>query len=282
MSETQVDSQEERSGKLNNFIRKFGFYVVPIAIGTLLAFVAIIVLIIALIILKWGTTPANSNVFFTTSAVLFICGILFFFFGYIPYKIDRKNSGRDIVEKLEKFRNLDLSKNQDSTKFSNTYYDLVSKAPQELAEYMSDNLELYQNNPLISQEGLNQMLYTLAVKLGYSTTNRMLAARRSGESSAIQSVDDKIKIKRKDDLDLSIPVTKVYFVKELPIGKNCMIKGLPLDFKNDKVVACPHCGNMAERDPLVIWVNENKKCPICKKTLLVDDISLVVIKNLKK
>jgi len=45
-----VDSQEKRSGKLNNFIKKFGFYVVPIAIGTILAFVTIIILIKALII----------------------------------------------------------------------------------------------------------------------------------------------------------------------------------------------------------------------------------------
>jgi len=121
--------------------------------------------------------------------MLFVSGILFLFFGYIPYKIDRKNSGRDIVEKLEKFRNLDLSKNQDNARFSNMYYDLVSKAPQELAEYVSDNLELYQNNPLILQEGLNQMLYTLAVNGKFLTAfcSRKYGLIIGGKSGYINS-----------------------------------------------------------------------------------------------
>ncbi len=151
-----------------------------------------------------------------------------------------------VFEWIEKFRKLDLTKNRDNARFSKMYYDLVMKAPKELAKYMSDTLELYQNNPLISQQGLNQMLDTLAVNLGYNHSNEMFATIRSEESLPRQSVEERIKTKRKEDIDLSIPVTKVYFVKEMPT-ENCMIKGLPIDFKNDVVAVCPHCGNTTTR-----------------------------------
>jgi len=69
--------------EIKQLYKKFGFYVVPIAIVTILAFVAIIILIIALIILKWGTTPANSNVFLLQ--VLCFLLVEYYFFSLVIY-----------------------------------------------------------------------------------------------------------------------------------------------------------------------------------------------------
>ena len=58
-----------------------------------------------------------------------------------------------------------------------------------------------------------------------------------------------------------------------------MVTGLPVDIKNDVIVACPHCGNMAERDVLLKWLEKEKICPVCRKNVTVDDVPIVLLKG---
>ncbi len=274
MKETDENSTEEKTAKKQTLKQRFGLYLVPLIIGFVFLIFTLIFIIILIVNLARGEDLSNNIIFVIFGGVLFMLAILFTLFGYIPYKVDFKGSKEDKQLQLEKFKNLDLSKNRDRSKFINIYYSLLNEIPDELAKYMSENLETYQSSSFISYQGLNQMLYTLAKKLGYRHSNEMLAAIRGEEPKEMVIKEETI-----DDIDLSIPITKVYFIDKLPADMKSMVSGLPIDIKFDIIVACPNCGNMAERDLLEKWLKKKKKCPICKKSFDITDFPLVKVDN---
>ncbi|HUT81053.1 MAG TPA: hypothetical protein VMZ29_07605 [Candidatus Bathyarchaeia archaeon] len=168
----------------------------------------------------------------------------------------------------------DLSKSNDQFAFVLAFYALVDIAPNDLFDYLSLNLEMLRNNPYINYNALNKMLNSLALKLDYKDSEEMLLEFKSEiKHSSEQSFDEFA------DVDLRIPVTKVYFVDELSPNQRSMISGLPIDLKNDFIVACPNCGNMAEKRLLENWLVNNNICPICKRVLSIDDLPVVKMKN---
>jgi hypothetical protein len=76
-----------------------------------------------------------------------------------------------------------------------------------------------------------------------------------------------------------IPVTKVYFVKEIPKGSKCIISNLIIHYGTDNILACPSCGNMAKGDLLQAWLEENNFCPICRERISIDDCPIVMVKE---
>ena len=272
MNETAESLTDEKVKTKSTLRQKFGLYLIPMIIGFVFIISSLIPLILFIVDLASGENFTNIKMIVIIGAILLVLGICFILFGYIPYRVDFKGSKEDIQLQLEKFGNLDLSNTWDMSKFGNLYYSLLINYPEELAKYMSDNLEVYRGSVYISYQGLNQMLYTLAKKLGYRHSNEMLAAIRGEQPKEIIIKEEII-----DDIDLSIPITKVYFIDELPADMRSMVSGLPIDIKFDIIVACPNCGNMAERNLLEKWLKKNKKCPICKKSCVINDFPLVKV-----
>lgn len=272
MTETQVDSTEERSGKLNNFFRRFGLYSIPIVIGLISTIGSLILLIVGAIYYKLNPYHDIANILFAAVTILFFGGIIILLFGYIPNIIDEKSTGRASLVKLEKFKNIDLTNNRNMSKFTRLYYSLVSENPQALANYMVENLDFYRNSPQISSQGLDQMLYTLAQKLGYRNSNAMISVSRGEKPKEMVIIEESL-----TDIDLRIPITKVYYIEKIPANEKSMISGLPIDIKKNVIVACPICGNMVERDLLEKWLTENKKCPVCKHIIKFEDYPFVKI-----
>ncbi len=51
----------------------------------------------------------------------------------------------------------------------------------------------------------------------------------------------------------------------------CMVSGLNMDFEKDDVIACPECGNVAKKPMLVEWLKIKGICPMCRKSILIED-----------
>jgi hypothetical protein len=49
-----------------------------------------------------------------------------------------------------------------------------------------------------------------------------------------------------------------------------MVSGLDINFKEDEVVACPHCSNMSKKLILVEWLKVKGICPMCRKNILIE------------
>jgi uncharacterized protein (DUF983 family) len=50
-----------------------------------------------------------------------------------------------------------------------------------------------------------------------------------------------------------------------------MVSGLMIDFENDRIVACPYCGNVAKYEMLAEWLKVKSVCPVCKNKLKIED-----------
>ncbi len=79
-----------------------------------------------------------------------------------------------------------------------------------------------------------------------------------------------------------IPITKLYFVEEDKVQEEkCMISGIRIDVKGEKIVACPKCGHFAKKELLDKWLNEIEKCPLCRNRITITDCPEVRIKERK-
>ncbi|MBN1328591.1 MAG: hypothetical protein JXA54_03870 [Candidatus Heimdallarchaeota archaeon] len=76
-----------------------------------------------------------------------------------------------------------------------------------------------------------------------------------------------------------IPYAKVYYLDSMPDNQLCMVSKLPLDFYKDSILACPFCGNMAQRDSLLQWLENRHICPICKRQLIASDCLMIDMKR---
>lgn len=141
-------------------------------------------------------------------------------------------------------------------------YALVDMKNIEVAHVLRDRLHELRFYSKMVQRPYRYPLEVLAIKLDYSTPEQLLSKLDAME---ISPEEDKI------------PITKVYFVKKIPKGTQCMVSSLVLDIDDDDVVACPFCGNMAKREHLSGWLAENNHCPVCRRTLKIVDCPIVKI-----
>ena len=70
-------------------------------------------------------------------------------------------------------------------------------------------------------------------------------------------------------------INKVFFFEKLPPGSKCMISSITLDVDKHNILACPNCEGMAKDELFIKWIEENKKCPKCKRKLTENDLVLV-------
>lgn len=141
-------------------------------------------------------------------------------------------------------------------------YALVDMKNTEIAHVLRDRLHELRFYGKLVRKPYRYPLEVLAIKLDYSTPEQLLSRLDSMEG--IQEED-------------TIPITKVYFVKKIPKGTQCMVSSLPLDIDEDDVVACPFCGNMAQREHLSGWLVTNNQCPVCQRAIKIVDCPIVKI-----
>ena len=80
------------------------------------------------------------------------------------------------------------------------------------------------------------------------------------------------------DSDLYISkrkIDKVFLLDKLPPKAKCMISFAELDINHHSILACPFCEGLAKEDLFKKWLKENKKCPKCKRELLIDNLVYV-------
>jgi len=272
----EVDNRSNLFKKLD----KLGIYLVPVSCGIFFVFITLILVIIGLIFLGIDSVGIEGLNTLIAAIYTFVGGVVFILLGYFPYRISKHKTGIAIIDTFEKLKNLDLSKNRGLREFNTMYNNLMTEYPEELAIYMRENIDMYRESSYLSRHVLNRMLHSLALKLGYNHMNEMLkdtTGLRLVKLTELKERERKTKKVMKDEIDLSIPITKVYFIDKTPKDEKCMVSGLPIDIKNDVVVACPNCGNMAERELLEKWLKENEKCPVCKKSLVLADFPIVIL-----
>jgi len=108
-------------------------------------------------------------------------------------------------------------------------------------------------------------LEVLAAKLDYSSVNEMLRLmeRPTQRYSIVPS----------------IPITSVYYLDEAPLKAKCMISSLLLDFDEDTIFACPSCSNLAKKELLTEWIEENGSCKACHRIISMADCPTVVVRS---
>lgn len=77
----------------------------------------------------------------------------------------------------------------------------------------------------------------------------------------------------------SIPTSKVYQIEEPPPGTRCMVSHLEIHLEMDELVACPYCEGIAKKELLEEWLEENYTCPVCRRTLRIEECPIVQIKE---
>jgi hypothetical protein len=78
--------------------------------------------------------------------------------------------------------------------------------------------------------------------------------------------------------DIVVPITKIYYIDEIPSNAKCMITSLPLDFQVDDIVVCPYCSAWAKKELLANWLLEKNKCPVCQRELTIEDCPVVEVR----
>ena len=82
------------------------------------------------------------------------------------------------------------------------------------------------------------------------------------------------------DIDVIIPISKVYFIKSKEELGSCMITKtrLTMDYE---IIVCPFCKNMAKKSSMENWLKKKNACPICFSKLSIDDCPIVDIRDIK-
>jgi len=140
-------------------------------------------------------------------------------------------------------------------------YALVDLKNLEVARILQERLHELRFYSNMVKKPYRYPLEVLAIKLDYSTPEQLLTKLDTLEET-------------QED---TIPITKVYFVKNIPKGTQCMVSSLLLDIDEDDVIACPYCGNMAKREHLSGWLAENNHCPVCRRAIKIVDCPIVKI-----
>ena len=141
--------------------------------------------------------------------------------------------------------------------------DLKSREVGEIIYNRIKSLEFGYQKSIIHPNDLVDALDVLTMKLGYSSRADLIDSFDASSDSAIDAQ--------------KIPITKVFFIDKAPKKTKCMISSLQLDFDTDSIAACPFCGNMAKRDLLLEWIEENGTCPVCRQLLIASECPIVKI-----
>lgn len=113
--------------------------------------------------------------------------------------------------------------------------------------------------------------YLLAIKLGYNDHIAMFYAEDLSKGRVVEqkSIADDV------DNEIVVPISKIYYLEEIPGDAKCMITGLTVDFITDEIVVCPYCSAWAKRELLASWLGENDFCPVCRRELYLADCPIV-------
>lgn len=141
---------------------------------------------------------------------------------------------------------------------------LVDLKSRELVSILYDSWEQVKYYPKIIQRPFLVPLEILAAKLGFHS---------------IEDLTANLSDSRTKEATISIPITQVYFIDKLPKKAKCMVSSLPLNVDKDAVVACPYCGNMAKQELLAEWLEKNSSCPVCRKTISINECPIVKIQD---
>ncbi|TFG02039.1 MAG: hypothetical protein EU542_05850 [Promethearchaeota archaeon] len=102
-----------------------------------------------------------------------------------------------------------------------------------------------------------ECLNLLAVKLGYGTPEQLLEALNSKEIAASN--------------EIITPKEQQFFFHQIPLTERCMVSGLPFDNSLESIVVCPYCNSFAKKNLLEQWLKEKKICPVCRRSLTIED-----------
>jgi len=196
--------------------------------------------------------------------LLFPFGIMFIALNILnkrSYDYIKMLQERGRVDKL--LENAKLHVADYHTRFS--IYALVDMKVKDVAFLLNDKYE--EGIYFFSNFGvkLQKSLEVLATKLDYNSVEKML--------SSLEKPTQRYRIVP------NIPIISVYYLEEEPLKAKCMISSLLLDFNEDAVVACPNCGNLAKKELLTEWLEENGTCRSCERKISMADCPIVKIRE---
>ncbi len=120
--------------------------------------------------------------------------------------------------------------------------------------------------------------YLLAIKFGYNDHIEMFY----DEGLSNGRVKEQKKFVDEVDNEIVVPISKIYYIDEIPTDAKCMITGLTFDFVADEIVVCPYCSAWAKKELLASWLSENDFCPVCRRELHLADCPTVEYSPKKK
>ena len=146
---------------------------------------------------------------------------------------------------------------------------LIDYESKEIAQILKARLQ--QNKPGEVRQ-LLRAYYLLAKKLGYTDHIEMFYDENLSQQNKPAKQNDF----EEPDNEFVVPISKIYYLEEIPYDAKCMVTGLPLDFVTDEVIVCPYCSAWAKKELLASWLNENDFCPVCRRELYLKDCPTVV------
>jgi len=138
----------------------------------------------------------------------------------------------------------------------------------------------------MKSKALEEMIRFFLKELGFNTTMREAFARQRCNyllgylERRVERGEEKKEVI--DEAETIIPITKIFFVEEEKLKEEkCMITGIRIDVKGDKIVVCPKCRHYAKKELLEKWLEEKETCPICRNRITITDCPEVMIKEKK-
>ncbi len=178
---------------------------------------------------------------------------------------------KDIKELLKLSRKYSISNGYlDQEKAKLATYILIDLKSRDIANELKDRILQEKTS---KARRLLKPFHLLALKLGYADQ----IALYKNLISDNQTTEKPIKEQYKFDREVVVPITKVYFLEDIPQDAKCMISGLRVDFKRETIVTCPFCNAWAKKDLLAGWLKEKEQCPVCSRKLTIDDCPVVRI-----
>jgi len=165
------------------------------------------------------------------------------------------------------------TRQMDYIRFEMALYALVDLRYEKLGRILFEKLNKMEFMPM------RETQYSKIIIIDALEVYAMKTGHRSGQE-LIRSFEKEDKTSGDSPGEFSgVEVTKVYYLDKEPKTAKCMISSLPLDFATDEILACPHCGNMANSLPLENWLSTKRQCPVCRKRLSIDDCPIVKLRD---
>ena len=204
---------------------------------------------------------------------------------YLPIKIIDHRKFKPILELKEKKQIEELFELAKKYSLSNSYLDqerariatylLIDFKSKEIAQLLKTRLTQSKTSEV---RQLLRAYHLLALKLGYKDHIDLYYDENLTQTKATKqkaTVDD-------IDNEIVVPISKIYYIDEIPYDAKCMVTGLKLDFITDDIIVCPYCSAWAKRELLASWLAENDFCPVCRRELHLQDCPTVEYSPKKK